>query len=230
MAKAAPLAGSDATTESEEMYLITVAMAVEDGRMDPVPVPHLAKALSVSKVAANEMIKKLEGRGLVTYTPYRGVRLTSEGDAVARVILRRRRLWALFLSEHLGLAAAAADAVACEFEHVTPADVAGRLAAFLGDPTVGPSGKPIPRDEGEGPLAVREVALPEMTVGHGGTVVRGPHDAATRSFLMEEGLAEGAAITLLAVGDDGGCLVGTSHGSVHLSAGVAAGLFVTPMN
>lgn len=228
MAKAAPLAGSDTTTESEEMYLITVAMAVEDGQMVPVPVPHLAKALSVSKVAANEMIKKLEGRGLLTYTPYHGVRLTADGDAVARVILRRRRLWALFLSDHLGLDPGAADAVACEFEHVTPADVAGRLAAFLGDPTVGPSGKPIPRDDGEGPIATREMTLSDLTVGQAGIVVRGPQDAATRSFLAEEGLAEGSAITLLAVGDHGGCLLGTPHGIVHLSTGIAAGLFVTP--
>jgi len=227
MAKVAPVGGSDATTESEEMYLITVAMAVEDGRIDPVPVPDLAKSLAVSKVAANEMIKKLEARGLVTYTPYRGVRLTAEGDAVARVILRRRRLWALFLSEHLGLTPAAADAVACEFEHVTPGDVAGRLATFLGDPTVGPSGEPIPQDAGDGPTAAREITISDMTVGHTGTVTRGPHDAATRSFLMEEGMAEGAAITLVAVGDDGGCLVRTPHGTVHLSTDLAAGLFVS---
>ena len=209
------------------MYLIHVARAVEDGR-DPVPVPHLAAVLSVSKVAANEMIKKLEGRGLVTYTPYRGVRLTPEGDVVARTILRRRRLWALFLSEHLGLTPAAADAVACEFEHVTPSEVAGRLASFLGDPTVGPSGKPIPREDGDGGTSMSEVPVAGLTVGHGGTIVRGPADPAIRSFLTEEGLAEGAHIVLLAVGDDGGCLVGTPAGSVHLSPALASSVVVNP--
>jgi DtxR family Mn-dependent transcriptional regulator len=228
MAKSEATSGTDVTTESEEMYLIRVAMAVEDGQLDPVPVPQLAKAMSVSKVAANEMIKKLEARGLLSYTPYKGVRLTPEGDAVARVILRRRRLWALFLSEHLGLAPGAADAVACEFEHVTPADVAGRLAAFLGDPRVGPSGEPIPRDEGDEVSSAREVAVSEMAVGDLGVVVRGPQDAAIRSFLTEEGLAEAAVVTLLAVGDDGGCLVGTPGGAVHLSSALASGVFVTP--
>ena len=228
MAKTQPAPGPDATTESEEMYLIHVAMAVEDGH-DPVPVPHLASALSVSKVAANEMIKKLEVRGLVTYTPYRGVRLTPGGDAIARTILRRRRLWALFLSEHLGLTPSAADAVACEFEHVTPSEVAGRLASFLGDPTVGPSGKPIPSDEGGFLVLAREVPLPELTVGHGGIVARGPGEAATRSFLAEEGIVEGAGITLLAVGDDGGCLVGTTDGAVHLSSALASAVLVTPV-
>jgi DtxR family transcriptional regulator, Mn-dependent transcriptional regulator len=184
--------------------------------------------MSVSKVAASEMIKKLEARGLLTYTPYKGVRLTPDGDAVARVILRRRRLWALFLSEHLGLAPGAADAVACEFEHVTPADVAGRLAAFLGDPTVSPSGKPIPRDESVGVAPTPEIAVAEMAVGDSGIVIRGPHDAAIRSFLTEEGLAEGALVTLLAVGDGGGCLVSTPNGSVHLSGGLATSLVVRP--
>ncbi|MEX0827085.1 MAG: metal-dependent transcriptional regulator [Acidimicrobiia bacterium] len=229
MAKSEATSGTDVTTESEEMYLITVAMAVEDGQLDPVPVPHLAKAMAVSKVAANEMIKKLEARGLLTYTPYKGVRLTPDGDAVARVILRRRRLWALFLAEHLGLTPSAADAVACEFEHVTPADVAGRLAEFLGDPTVGPSGKPIPRDEGVSVSRSREIAVSEMAVGDSGIVIRGPHDAAIRSFLIEEGLGEGALVTLLAVGDDGGCLVTTPHGSVHLSGGLATSLVVNPV-
>jgi len=225
MATADP--ASPVTSESEEMYLIHVAMAVEDGS-DPVPVPQLAAALSVSKVAANEMIKKLEGRGLVSYTPYRGVRLTAEGDVVARTILRRRRLWALFLSEHLGLTPAAADAVACEFEHVTPSEVAGRLASFLGDPTVGPSGKPIPRDDGDRGVATSEVSVAGLTVGHRGTIVRGPADPAIRSFLSEEGLADGAGIVLLAVGDDGGCLVGTPAGSVHLSPTLAASVLVIP--
>ena len=127
------------------MYLITIARAVEDGHAGPVPIPHVANALGVSQVAANEMVKKLSGRGLVEYVPYRGVTLTGDGDAIAQGVLRRRRLWGVFLTDHLGLSPAAADDAACEFEHVTPPDVELRLAAFLGEPMVGPKGRRIPR-------------------------------------------------------------------------------------
>ena len=123
--------GVGATSESEEMYLITIAMAVEDGQQAPIPVPQLADALAVSRVSANEMVKKLDARGLIEYVPYKGAVLRPEGELIAKRILRRRRLWSVFLAEQLGLTPQAADAVACEFEHVTPADVAQRLSEFL---------------------------------------------------------------------------------------------------
>ena len=216
------------TSESEEMYLITIAMAVEDGHAGPVPVPHLAEAMAVSRVSANEMVKKLVGRGFVDYTPYKGVSLTDAGTSIARGVLRRRRLWALFLSEHLGLSAAAADTVACEFEHITPGEVVQRLSHFLGDPTVDPEGKPIPSQEGNGDIALREFALSEMGVGRRGVVLRTSGDPAVRSFLAEEGVTEGAAIVILAVGEDRGCLVETPSGHTHLSPAVADRIFVTP--
>ncbi len=133
------------TTEAEEMYLITVARAIEDGVEPPVPVSVIASELDVSVVSVNQMIRKLESVGLVSYLPYKGVALTVEGRDRANVVLRNRRLWAVFLSEHLGLSADRADEVACEMEHVTPEEVAQRLSSFLGEPSIGPGGKPIPK-------------------------------------------------------------------------------------
>jgi DtxR family Mn-dependent transcriptional regulator len=210
------------TSESEEMYLITIAMAVEDGVESPVPVPRLAEALGVSRVSANEMVKKLNGRGLITYAPYKGVSLSPEGERVARTILRRRRLWSVFLSDQLGVTPRAADAVACQFEHVTPADVAQRLADFLGDPRVGPQGKPIPASLEHSPAQEPRIELGELPVGRTAEVVLISGDAISRSFLAEEGVAPGSEIELVALGDGGGCLVVTSRGRIHLSRDVAA--------
>jgi len=225
MATSQPVAADSltSTSEAEQMYLITIAMAAEDGHDGPVPVPQLARALSVSRVSANEMIKKLAERGLVAYTPYKGADLTEAGATVARTVLRRRRLWALFLADHLGLTPAAADAVACEFEHITPNEVAHQLAHFLGDPSVGPQGKPIPLEsegDGGGPSTN---SLSDSPVGRTVEVVRVHGDAASHSFLEGQGVAPGAALTMLAVSDDGACLVETVAGHVHLS-GPLAGL------
>jgi DtxR family transcriptional regulator, Mn-dependent transcriptional regulator len=217
---------ADGTSESEEMYLITVARAVEDGHVGPVPVPVVADALDHSRVSANEMAKKLVARGFLEYEPYKGVTLTPAGTAVANRILRRRRLWALFLAEHLGLTPAAADTVACEFEHVTPAAVADRLSDFLGDPTRDLEGKPIPAAGDAGTAPPPETPLTELTTGQRATIVRVAGSPATRSFLVEEGVGDGAEIRVAAIGSDRGYLVETPRGHVHLTPEVAGSVLV----
>jgi DtxR family Mn-dependent transcriptional regulator len=223
MATTQPIAdGTASTSESEQMYLITIAMAAEDGHEGPVPVPRLAQALEVSRVSANEMIKKLAERGLVAYTPYKGADLTTEGAAIARTVLRRRRLWALFLADHLGLTPVAADAVACEFEHITPTEVAEQLAHFLGDPSVGPQGKPIPSDDSSHVAAVPLHSLSESLVGRTVEIVRISGDPAAHSFLESQGLTPGGMVTVLALSEDGGCLLEAGRGRVHVSSALAA--------
>lgn len=217
-----------ATSESEEMYLITIAMKVEEGHEGPVPVPHIARALGVSRVSANEMVKKLAGRGLVEYTRYKGVSLSPSGERIARAVLRRRRLWSVFLSERLGLSPQAADTVACEFEHITPADVAQRLAEFLGDPTVSPQGKPIPAAQNQPAPEPTSCPLNRAQVGRRVEVVAVNEDHAGRSFLAEQGIIPGASITVLGVAEGGACLVETDRGRVHISGDLSRTVEVLP--
>lgn len=224
------LSGEGSTSESEEMYLITIARAGEDGHQGPVPVPYVADVLSVSRVSANEMVKKLVARGFIEYEPYHGVALTPTGASIANRVLRRRRLWSSFLAEHLQMSPSLADTVACEFEHITPDDVAERLAQFLGDPTVDPEGKPIPAANESAAPPVHEILLGDFAAGRLGRVVRVVGDLATRSFLQDQGVGEGSEITLLAVGSDQGCLVDTPKGHIHLSRSIAAGVVVTPIS
>lgn len=132
------------TTPSEEMYLITLAVAEEDGQAAPLPLAGLAQSLGISPISANQMVRRLDERGLVEYHPYRGVALTAAGQREARRVLRGRRLWAAFLAGRLGYSPTEADALACGLEHVTPPEAADRLARFLGDPEADPSDRPIP--------------------------------------------------------------------------------------
>jgi DtxR family Mn-dependent transcriptional regulator len=60
--------------ESEEMYLKTIAEISRHG--DLVPVTNIAEQLSISTVSASEMVHRLQDRGLLEHTPYKGVRLT----------------------------------------------------------------------------------------------------------------------------------------------------------
>ena len=91
----------ESTSEAEQMYLITVAREDEQGHAGPVRIALIAESLGVSVPSANEMIRKLDTRGLLTYEPYRGVLLSRAGERIAGQVLRTRRLWATFLVEHL---------------------------------------------------------------------------------------------------------------------------------
>lgn len=211
-------------TEAEEMYLITIARAIEDGSVSPVPVSDLAKQLDVSSVSANQMVKKLEGLALVDYTPYRGVELTPQGAALASSVLRSRRLWGLFLSEHLGLTPERADEVACEMEHITPENVADRLSEFLGDPKFGPTGKPIPR--GAGGPAQDGSPLADALPGEEVVVleVASPFDV----FLASQGADLGEVVSVLASASDGAVVISTCRGTVQLAPEAVAAVTVRP--
>jgi len=213
------------TSESEEMYLIHVAMAGEEGVEGPVGLSRLAEMLSVSPVSANQMVRKLAGRGLVQYLPYKGVELTAPGREIADQVLRGRRLWALFLAEQLGLSPARADAIACDLEHITPPDLADRLSHLLGDPTRGPQGQPIP-DPGR-PTPGRSMVLSELPVGGAGTVTRVEGTSAANSFLAGEGLVPGAEVKLVARGRGGDCLVRVDSTDVHLAGQLTGSVMVS---
>jgi DtxR family Mn-dependent transcriptional regulator len=212
------------TSESEEMYLIHIAMAGEEGLDGPVPLRHLAEMLSVTPVSANQMVKKLAGRNLVQYQPYHGVSLTPAGREIAGRVLRGRRLWGVFLSERLGLSPDQADTIACDLEHITPPDVADRLAELLGDPSSGPGGRPIP-GPGIAPAA-SPVPLDGLTAGQSGEIVAVHGTDALQAFCRAEGLTPGTRVTVLAAGALGRLLrVGTGN-EVHLSAEAGAGIYV----
>jgi Mn-dependent DtxR family transcriptional regulator len=71
-------------SESEEMYLITIARLVEQGVEDPVAISPLAEALSILPVSANQMVHKLAEEGWLEYLP-------SGKQTIRRGAIRRRR-------------------------------------------------------------------------------------------------------------------------------------------
>ena len=148
-------------SESTEMYL--KAMAEMSGPAS-VAIGRLAERLNVTPVSANEMVKKLGEHGLVSHTPYKGVSLTKKGRDAACNVLRRQRLWEVFLYQHLKIECAKIYELACSLEHATAPEVTEALAGFLGDPKTCPRGNPIP-DENGAFTPLNGVPLSEVEVG-----------------------------------------------------------------
>lgn len=218
---------SQPISESEQMYLITIAMSMEEGGPEPLPLSHIAQKLSLQPVSVNQMVRKLEGEGLLHYHPYKGVELTHKGQSIAYRILRNRRLWQLFLVDRLDVSLQAADAMACDLEHVTPDDIAQRLSKFLGDPAVGPGGQPIPRLDRD-QIKHQGMSLSQMEVGISAQIIGVDSQAGFDRFLSGEGLRPGAEITLVAVGAQGTRLVAADQGYVEINTDIADAIQLIP--
>lgn len=177
-----------------EKYLGAIYRMTEE--REAATVSDLAERLAVSRVSANEMVRKLESRGLVAYTPYAGVALTKAGTAVAMDIVRRHRVWERFLVDVLQMPWDQAHEEACGLAHDTSPALLQRMAEFLGEPNTCPHGHAVPTAAG----AITEEKgqpLGELPVGQQASVLRVPEDApGMLTYLNQLGLRPDASVTI----------------------------------
>jgi len=166
----------------------------------------IAERLDVSRPAVSEMIRRMEGAGLVTVDG--AISLTADGTALAEAVVRRHRLAERFLTDVLGLSWADAHDEAGRWEHVISPKVETALQRVLGGPTTCPHGNPIP---GTGYLAPSAVALSTLSVGAEFTVTRIPEELeftpGLLEFLESSSLLPGATGCIAALADDGETVV-----------------------
>ncbi len=109
----------------------------------------IAKMISAKASSVSDMVKKLAEKDLVIYQKYQGVTLTPEGLHAAKMIVRKHRLWEVFLVEKLDFTWDEVHDVAEELEHIQSQKLIDKLDAFLDFPTEDPHGDPIPNAKGE---------------------------------------------------------------------------------
>lgn len=109
----------------------------------------IAGMLDTKASSVTDMIKKLDEKGLVSYVKYQGVSLTEKGLYSAKMIVRKHRLWEVFLVEKLNFSWDEVHEIAEELEHIQSEKLINRLDAFLEFPDFDPHGDPIPNAEGE---------------------------------------------------------------------------------
>jgi DtxR family transcriptional regulator, Mn-dependent transcriptional regulator len=134
------------STISTEDYIKAVYKLEEDG--EKATTSALAAQLDVADASISDMIKKLSDKGLLHYERYQGVQLTQKGRKMALSILRRHRLWEMYLVRFLGYSWDKVHDEAERLEHVTSDELEQHLDRTLGYPSVDPHGDPIPSKEG----------------------------------------------------------------------------------
>ncbi|MGY5355155.1 metal-dependent transcriptional regulator [Wenyingzhuangia sp. IMCC45467] len=108
----------------------------------------IAEKLETKASSVTDMVKKLSEKELVNYVKYQGVSLTAEGKELAVHVIRKHRLWEVFLVRHLGFKWDEVHEVAEQLEHVKSIKLTNGLDAFLDFPRYDPHGDPIPDKEG----------------------------------------------------------------------------------
>lgn len=133
-------------TFSEENYLKAIyRLGAEGIKISPTAI---ADALKHNPASVVDMLKKLRDKKLIHYDKRDGARLTAKGEKAATEVVRKHRLWEVFLLEKLGYHWDEVHDIAEQLEHVGDGELSARLDKFLGYPTYDPHGDPIPTPDG----------------------------------------------------------------------------------
>ena len=109
----------------------------------------IAGMLNTKASSVTEMLKKLSEKELLIHQKYQGVNLTKSGLYTAKMIVRKHRLWEVFLVKKLGFTWDEVHEIAEELEHIRSVKLINKLDAFLEFPAFDPHGDPIPNEKGD---------------------------------------------------------------------------------
>ncbi|WP_028980640.1 metal-dependent transcriptional regulator [Sporocytophaga myxococcoides] len=154
---------------TEENYLKAIYHLSEDGKID-VSTNAISDALNTKPASVSDMLKKLSQKEVINYIKYQGVSLTQSGKMIALQIIRKHRLWEVFLVEKLKFNWDEVHEIAEQLEHIQSNLLIERLDEFLGFPPFDPHGDPIPNERGE-MKAKKHAPLSETDLHNQGKVI-----------------------------------------------------------
>ncbi|MCW4008061.1 MAG: metal-dependent transcriptional regulator [Candidatus Bathyarchaeota archaeon] len=232
------------TQKSSEDYLKTIYELSQNGKA--VGTTEISQTLKIAPASVTEMLKKLANKGYITYSPYHGTTLTSEGRRIAEKIVRKHRLLERFLHDVLKIDKEKVHSQACEMEHSLSDEAEESLCRFLRHPDSCPDdGKMIPpcnlqiescakciqlHEKGleeEGKHNQRLIAISSLKEGQCGKIafIRGGRNMVQR--LLDMGLTPGTRICIVRIAPLGGPVeLAVRDSKLAIGKGVASKIFV----
>lgn len=183
-------------THSEENYLKTI-FHLSQQPFEEISTNAIAEKMETKASSVTDMLKKLGEKELINYKKYQGVTLTPKGKQVATMIVRKHRLWEVFLVEKLQFSWDEVHDIAEQLEHIKSEKLIEKLDAFLEFPTEDPHGDPIPDAEGK-IISTEKLLLAELPPNQAGICV-GVKDSSTEflQYLDKQSIALGSNITII---------------------------------
>jgi len=183
-------------TFSEENYLKTIyhLTTVSDAE---VSTNAIAEMMETKASSVTDMLKKLAEKDLVNYKKYQGVSLTNKGKLTAKMIVRKHRLWEVFLVEKLNFSWDEVHDIAEQLEHIKSEKLINKLDDFLGNPTEDPHGDPIPNAKGQ-IIVIEKQLLSELLENQTGICI-GVKDSSSEflKYLDKQQIALGSRIEII---------------------------------
>jgi DtxR family Mn-dependent transcriptional regulator len=188
----------------------------------------LAKQLGLNPATVLEMVRKLSEKKLVQIVPDKTIRLTEKGEKKALLIIRKHRLWEVFLVNKLKYKWNEVHALAEQLEHIDSDDMINRLEEFLGFPAHDPHGDAIPDKNGK----IKEQAVISLLNGEAGKRYLISHfaetDDAFLDYLSQLRIVPGTKIKMIEILPyDLSCTIEAHKTTIQLSEKVASNILVT---
>lgn len=183
-------------TFSEENYLKTIYHLTTASDSE-VSTNAIAEKMETKASSVTDMLKKLADKDLINYKKYQGVSLTENGKSAAKMIVRKHRLWEVFLVEKLDFSWDEVHDIAEQLEHIKSEKLINKLDDFLDNPTEDPHGDPIPDREGR-IVKVEKQLLSELSENQVGVCV-GVKDTSSEflKYLDKQEIALGSKIEFI---------------------------------
>jgi DtxR family Mn-dependent transcriptional regulator len=216
-------------THSEENYIKGI-YHLSQGGQHAIATSALAEKMETKPSSVTDMVKRLSEKGLLHYKKYQGVRLTEKGTAQALRVIRKHRLWEVFLVDKLDFAWDQVHEVAEQLEHIDSDMLVDRLDALLNYPEFDPHGDPIP--DKNGLFKTREKKLlSAMPIPSRGVCV-GVKDSSSQflRFLDKHQIELGNTIEVLErEGFDRSMHIRVGDRKMQISHQIASNLYVKPV-
>lgn len=211
---------------SEENYLKAI-LHLQKTSKSGVNTNALAKEMQTKASSVTDMVKKLSEKDLVIYKKYQGVYLSDSGRKTALQVVRKHRLWEVFLVDKLSFSWDEVHEVAEQLEHIKSDKLITELDKFLEYPKRDPHGDPIPDAKGDFHVA-NKTLLSNLSKGERGTLV-GVKDTSSEflKYLDKNNIALGKTIEVLDKEEfDESMLIQTEGKSLRVSPLVAVNIYI----
>lgn len=183
---------------AEENYLKAI-LKLSGSPDQTVSTNAIAAHLETSAASVTDMLKKLGEKELIEYQRYKGASLSEFGHKIATGLVRKHRLWEVFLVQSLGMTWDEVHEIAEELEHIQSDRLIDSLDAFLGHPKFDPHGDPIPNAQGRYTLRT-QVQLSTLQPGKSGIITGVREDDSTfLKHLSDKGLIIGTRVDVITI-------------------------------
>jgi len=213
-------------TFSEENYLKTIyhlSSTADSG----VTTNAIAEMMETKASSVTDMLKKLAEKDLIIYKKYQGVSLTNSGLLSAKMIVRKHRLWEVFLVDKLDFTWDEVHDIAEQLEHIKSEKLINKLDDFLGNPTEDPHGDPIPNKKGDIPKVDKKL-LSDLQLNQSSICV-GVKDSSSEflKYLDKQKIALGSKVEILEKETfDGSLFIAIDGNEISISNKIANNLYV----